>query len=124
MVLGTKCFIVAIPKRHSADLQINQEMSGPGLLVLAIAAGIGIYAVRKLQAGADATRVIDSATGENPNPPGESSGPYAPTIEHISTARKRAQKKHEMYVGGPTRHKIPTVPTQSVPIAGLVNNHD
>jgi len=100
-------------------------MSGPGILVLGIALGIGIYAVRKLQAGADATRVIDSATGENPNPQGEGgSGPYAPTIEHISTARNRAQKKHEFAVGGPKRHKIPTVPTQSTPISGLVNNHD
>lgn len=100
-------------------------MSAPGVLVLAIAAGIGIFAVRKLQASADATRVIDSATGENPNPKGEGgSGPYAPTIEHISTARKRAQNKHELAVGGPRRHKIPTIPTQSTPISGLVNNHD
>jgi hypothetical protein len=117
-------------------------MSGPGLLVLGIAAGIGIFALRKLQAGADATRTIDSVTGENGDgdvyqggsygllglaDKGKTTtggGPFAPTIEHISTAKKRAQKKHEMVVGGPRRHKIPTIPTQATPIAGLINNHD
>lgn len=98
-------------------------MSSAGILVLAIAAGVGIYAINRLQAAANATRLIQSTTGDNPQET-VNDGPHAPTIEHISTARKRALKKHEMVVGGPRRHKIPTVPTQKTPFAGLVNNHD
>jgi hypothetical protein len=110
-------------------------MSSAGLLCVGIALGIGFYALKKLQAGADATRVIDSATGENNGPPvgwdkvdggfGMGKTPYTSnTIDHLSKVKDRAQKKHEFYVGGPKRHKIPTTPTQSTPIAGLVNNHD